>query len=89
LSKPTNLVQIENSTKKFTSLGRALSFVRRGHAEWIEPQKKIRFLDIAQAMRTAHEQVEQHLLDERGGVMFWNGSDHNPLATHRPGEARS
>src|SRR5262245_43825331 len=87
-----NLVSIENGSKRFTTLGRAISFVKRGHAEWIEPQKRIRFIELGKRIRYAQEQVEEHLLDDRGGVVFWNGSSEKegqPNPRCIPGQVRS
>jgi hypothetical protein len=82
----SKLVSIENADKKFTSIGRAISFVNRGHAEWIEPNKRIRFIELGKQILQAQRQTEAHLLDDRGGVVFWNGDDRDPLARHEPGE---
>ena len=76
-----------------TSVRRAMRFVRRGMAVWL-PDGRIRFVERADVRNRAAE-MRQTLREEarefavnRGGILFWNGSD-SPLAMYRPGEVRS
>lgn len=80
------------SGKKYTSLKRAKELVWSGRAKW-EVQgngQEIRLTELAERIRERQEVQERIALAQyRGGIVFWNGADHNPGAMRKPGEVRS
>jgi hypothetical protein len=85
------LVQIANPAngKSYTSQKRALKHIRRGQACFL-PDGRLYFYTPSQLV----ELREREIIDTaiglcRGGIVFWNGSDRDPLALHRPGEVVS
>ena len=46
------------------------------------PVEQIRRLEALCAL----DQADDRMIQERGGVLWWNGCDHHPNAAHRPGE---
>lgn len=90
------IIRVRNSPdgKAFTSLRSAKGLVERRRAAWVGPS------EIEILSEVLQQQLEQKYRDElwesevrlgiiRKGAAWWNGSDRNPLARHRPGEVRS
>ena len=73
---------------RYTSRRRADDFVRRGVAE-LTPTG-LRFLDDVQSLRVAQREQRESgdvsILQDRGGVVWWNGCDSRPFARHEPGK---
>ena len=78
---------------RYTSDRTAADLVKRGIAIWL-PDGRIQFRgegDLrrrAAEMRQTFREEEYEFARNRGGIVFWNGSDH-PLLMHRPGEVIS
>ncbi len=53
--------------------GRGISYVT---AEWLATLNA----------QDAATRMDDRMIQERGGVLWWNGCDHRPNACHRPGE---
>lgn len=68
---------------RYTSPERAASFCRRGMAEMYGG--KLRFTLLNQVDRSEESEFARN----RGGMLYWNGSDRDPCAMHRPGEVVS
>lgn len=71
-----------------------MQYVRAGRAVW--DGDRLRFLTSPEEIVEHQRQERLHiaeaekLWDENHGArMAWNGSDPDPLATHKPGEVRS
>lgn len=73
---------------RYTSAKNAERLVQRGLA--IATHAGITLLPVEQIRRlealTALTQADDRMIQERGGVLWWNGCDHRPAAAHRPGE---
>ena len=73
---------------RYTSQKNAKRLVTRGLASashagiTLHPVEQIRRLDAL----VARDQADDRMIEERGGVLWWNGCDHHPAAAHRPGE---
>lgn len=91
------LIPIENGTKKYTSLGCAISAVQRGRAIFVDtsgneiqsaivPQgARLHFLESIEIVREQQRRAIQR--DRTSGAILWNGDDPNGI--HIPGEVRS
>jgi hypothetical protein len=86
------IVRIANPVaggKTCTSGKRAARFYRQGRADVTE-DLQLFFMDAATVVaRREVQRVDAEIEKHRSGIVFWNGSDRNRLAMHRPGEARS
>jgi hypothetical protein len=73
---------------RYTSAKNAERLVRHGLA--IATRAGIVLLPVEQIRRlealAALTQADDRMIEERGGVLWWNGCDHRPSAAHRPGE---
>lgn len=83
------IINPEPGGRRFTSPSRAREYVRRGRA--VLERGKLRFLGPTQEFlaRRRDAEAEAEFNRNRSGIIFWNGSDPNPLAMHRPAEVRS
>ena len=87
----TRLITILNplpGESRYTSVKNAERMVRRGLA--VRRREGIQILPVEQIRRLealrARSQADDRMIEERGGVLWWNGCDHRPAAAHRPGE---
>jgi hypothetical protein len=87
-SRLTSILNALPNQARYTSAKNAERLVRRGLATitragiTLLPVEQIRRLDALQAL----SQADDRMIQERGGVLWWNGCDHHPAAAHRPGE---
>lgn len=89
----SNTVRILNpspSGARYTSRKNALRLVRRGIAVPSVDGASISYiasewLAMLNA-RDAANRMDDRIVEERGGVVWWNGCDHRPNAMHLPGE---
>lgn len=83
-----NIVNALPDQQRYTSPKAAARLVRRGlaletrHGIVLLPVEQIRRLDQLAALN----QADDRMIEERGGVLWWNGCDHRSTAAHRPGE---
>jgi hypothetical protein len=74
---------------RYTSRKNAERLVERGLAV-PHGQAAIVLVSVEQARRLEMERsrsrADDRLVEDRGGVLWWNGCDHRPSAAHRPGE---
>jgi hypothetical protein len=75
--------------KKYTSLKRVLGFLRSGRGKMTLEGEFMFYDSPSLVARREAEEVDASIRRHRGGVVYWNGDDKNPMAQHRPGEARS
>ena len=78
---------------QFTSERAARKYVeRRKIARWVDSETKaeIFFYDCALIQQRQNAALAEVASDARrlGKVLFWNGTDPDPVAIHRPGEVR-
>lgn len=77
---------------RFTSERAARKYVeRRKIARWVDEGKnEIFFYDCALVQQRQNMALGEVASDARrlGKVLFWNGTDTDPVAIHRPGEVR-
>lgn len=93
LSQTSKTVQILNpspSGKRYTSRKNAERLVQRGMAIYVRGRSAIEYV-AAQWLTTlgayeAARRMDDRFIEERGGVLWWNGCDHRPNACHVPGE---
>jgi hypothetical protein len=89
----SNTVRILNPTPgaaRYTSRKNALRMVKRGiaalssngEAIWFPEQEWLAQLD----QRDAASRMDDGFVEQRGGVLWWNGCDHRENACHKPGE---
>ena len=87
-SRLTTILNALPGQARYTSAKNAERLVRRGFA--IATRTGITLLPVEQIRRLEAQyaliQADDRMIQERGGVLWWNGCDHHPAAAHRPGE---
>lgn len=89
-SKTVQILNPAPDGSRYTSRKNADRLVKRGLAVYSRGDGALTYLasewmQILHA-KAARDRMDDQFVEQRGGVLWWNGCDHRPQACHRPGE---